>query len=178
MQRQNRHFSQGLVMPGSTSGNWTLAAGQALSLRPTTRGVLRISGGKVWLTFGEVPLGDTVRSGDHFLAAGDVLDLLPVESLVLESLATGYNDAAGLMWAPAYAASRSPWASSRLAPQAASLQPLRALREALGKVALALWRAGRGRFTLAARARNAQSSASRAQGAIKCGDSIASSGAL
>lgn len=51
-------------------GTWKLARGRAITLRPTTDGILRIAHGRVWATV-EGPHGGTpCDSGDHVLEVG------------------------------------------------------------------------------------------------------------
>ncbi len=69
------------------AGCWRLRLGQALSLRPQDRGVLRVARGRVWLTRGD--------GYDHVLAAGDAIVLEPGHAVVLEPwLAPGAQDVA------------------------------------------------------------------------------------
>lgn len=65
---------------------WNLAAGQLLSLRPRSAGMLRIRQGRAWVTLDEQPSGHGPDAGDYFLLVGDQLAVSPGRHLVLESL--------------------------------------------------------------------------------------------
>ena len=145
----------------------TLRGDGALSSRVTQRlhtrrpGRLTVASGRVWLT----------RQGDlddHVLSAGEALRLRADEHLVVEP------------WVGGTSACLS-WRSDQ--PRAFAL---RAVGAVIG--AVSAWRAAVLRLLAAslgdlgarllAWARNAEASARRAHGAISCGDSSASSGAL
>ncbi len=142
------HFPlQSLSGADALSGCWKLGSGRALTLRPTEAGVLRIAHGQVWLTFDNAHQDDGVRGGDHFMAAGEELKLLPGQVLVMESWHAANASPAYFSWDPLPAAAGVALASpSRhaLAQRAISLpwragvaQPLRDLRGALGLAAAA-----------------------------------------
>lgn len=201
---------QPLAGTDAVSGCWKLGDGRAVTLRPTRPGVLRIAHGRVWITLDQAQRDNGVRGGDHVLGAGDSLQLLPGQALVMESWNAAQNTAAYFSWDPLPAMAGLAIAERRARalarnPQwrAGVLQPLRDLRLAAGLAATASGRllaglagaltvallvvvprlvidlvAGRARTALAARAFKAHSSERRAHGAISCGDSIASSGAL
>lgn len=204
------HELQSFAGTDAVSGCWKLGDGRAVTLRPTRPGVLRIAHGRVWITLDQAQRDDGVRGGDHVLDAGDSLQLLPGQSLVMESWNAAQNTAAYFSWDPRPATAGLAIADRRARalarnPQwrAGVLQPLRDLRLAAGLAATASGRllaglavaltapllvvvprlvidlvAGRASTALAARAFKAHSSERRAHGAISCGDSIASSGAL
>lgn len=124
------------------AGSWKLGAGQALSLRPHHPGELRITHGRVWLTFGQAGLDLRVRAGDHFLSRGDRIPLLAGDSVVLEPVGISHASSAYFSWDPATAS------SPVLALQPAGrvpgvLQPLLNLRAALGLAGAALGRPAR-----------------------------------
>lgn len=194
----HHHELQPLAGTDAVSGCWKLGDGRALTLRPTRPGVLRIAHGRVWITLDQAQRDDGVRGGDHVLGAGDSLQLLPGQALVMESWNAAQNSAAYFSWDPLPAtaglaiAERRARVLARHPPwRAGVLQPLRDLRLAAGlagaltatllalvpRFAIEL-ATGRARTALAARAFKAHSSERRAHGAISCGDSIASSGAL
>lgn len=132
----------------------SMAPGQLVHL--FTGGELRVTEGRVWLT----------RSGDlddHLIEAGQRIRLNGSEGAIIEA------------WQPA-AGARVQWL-----PQRQPL-PARAFAGALRGFAAVAFAAEFGARVLArgfaALARNAASSARRAQGCISIGDSIASSGAL
>lgn len=132
------------------SGCWKLGAGRALTLRPTQPGRLRIAHGQMWITFDNAHRDDGVRGGDHFLSAGEEVNLLPGQRLVMESWGVGSVSAAYFSWDPSPAAvgvllalpSRHVLAQRAVALpwRAGVAQPLRDLRGALGLAAAALGR--------------------------------------
>ncbi|MEO8024058.1 DUF2917 domain-containing protein [Polaromonas sp.] len=133
------------------SGCWKLGERQALTLRPNRAGVLRIAHGRVWITFDHVRPDDTVRGGDHFLDAGDILKLQPGQALVMESWSAGQHNAAYFSWDPLPACegvilSTRPHRVLATAPQwrASVHQPLRDLRLALVLTGSALARLAAG----------------------------------
>ena len=52
---------------------------------PKVPGELRIAHGRVWLTFGHAADDVSVRAGDYFLDAGDLVHLYPGQQLVMEA---------------------------------------------------------------------------------------------
>lgn len=147
---------------------WTLAAGAALSLQAATAGVLTVAQGRIWATL-DGPHGR--REGDHVLADGEQLQVPAGSRLVLEA------------WpGQQAAATRVAWRSAAPQPGGDGGRFLAALlRLARGTAASPdatfLITEERG-LVPATRAFNAESRAMRAQGAMACGDSSASSGAL
>jgi hypothetical protein len=108
-------------------GTWKLARGRAITLRPTTDGILRIAHGRVWATV-EGPHGGTpCDSGDHVLEVGRSMFLRAGQRVVIEAWNT--QGASYFAWdpvlacAPATQAARLPWCGV--------VQPLRDLRLAL-----------------------------------------------
>jgi hypothetical protein len=125
-----------------------LATGQAIHLG-RLGGELTVLEGRVWLTRDS-------DLGDHRVEAGERLRLAVGENAVIEPWDAGH--AVSVQWKPR----RQGFFGAVLA------EPLRALAWALGALA--------GGFS--ALARSAAASASRAQGCISGGDSMASSGAV
>ena len=125
-----------------------LAAGEALHLG-RLGGELSVVDGRVWLTRD----GDL---GDHFLEPGERLRLAVGDNAVIEPARAG--EGTSVRWNPR----RQSFFGALLA------EPLRGLAFLAGLAAAGF----------AALARSAAASASRAQGCISGGDSIASSGAL
>lgn len=175
------------------TGCWKLAAGRAVTLHPTTPGVLKIAQGRVWATLD----GPHARlTGDLFLDTGAHLPLRAGQRVVIEPFGkSGHSDAA-FDWVPAPATTRWPVTVA---------QPASDLRLALGSAGFALRSAAGALARLVAGLAGlvpqtirkytntvanydhlsrglwyfiAHSRARRAQGAMNCGDSIASSGAL
>lgn len=150
----------------------------ALQLHARQAGWLQVDDGQVWIT----------RSGegvDHVLAAGQALPVDRGQALLLEPWRPG--DVARLRWAAGPAAAPGGLARAGAALDGAAAgrvdqTDLRLRGPAAGGAGLA-WRAlARGLRAaagrLAAAARSADARASRAQGSICAGDSMASSGAL
>lgn len=139
----------------------------ALHARHATE--LRVQEGCVWITLDGPHSGAPNDSGDVFLNAGSSLHVPAGRRLVIEALRTVGADAAHLSW-------------SRVAPAYGFLCAVAALGAFDALAVLAVLRGaalGALRGALAgARAAKAASNASRAQGAMACGESIASSGAL
>jgi hypothetical protein len=132
---------QSCVGADALSGCWKLGDGRALTLRPTQSGVLRMAHGRVWVTFDNAQQDDGVRGGDHFLGAGEVLELLPGQVLVMESWNGAKDAAAYFSWdpLPATAGIAITSASHRVLAGGVA-QPLRDLRLALGLAGTALSR--------------------------------------
>jgi hypothetical protein len=123
-------------------------------LRTRRPGRLMVKSGRAWIT----RRGDI---DDHVLSAGQAVELRADEQVVVEPWEGG---------TPVKLA----WCSAQR--RAALLRGADALRGAVLR-RVALWAAGSGERLLAL-ARSAAASASRAQGAMPCGESSASSGAL
>jgi hypothetical protein len=153
-------------------GTWKLAAGRAITLQPREAGILRVARGKLWATFDGPHGGPLNDLGDHVVGAGEQLRLRSGQRLVVEAWNT--RTPSYFSWDPLPVGARI--AASR---RAAVVQPLADLRLALvlgagaaGRLVAGLaglaWElaTGRGRETLADCARNAQSRACRAHGAM------------
>lgn len=82
------------------AGCWKLGHGSAMTLLVGQAGKLRIAHGRVWITFDDAAHDPIVRAGDHFLEAGESLDLAGGRSLVMESFAMGQATAAYFTWEP------------------------------------------------------------------------------
>mgnify|MGYP002776242155 FL=1 len=110
-------------------GCWKLAAGRAVTLRPTATGDLRIAQGRVWATL-DGP--HARRAGDLFLEAGETLPLQAGQRVVLEPFGTaGQGAAAAFDWVPVPAPQTARW-------PAAVAQPASDLRLALASAGFAL----------------------------------------
>ncbi len=135
-------------MDSQASTVLSLAPGQARRMGEGA-GEITILRGRVWLTTDAGPGDDS----DRVLSPGDSFAVADGQVVVAE--AWGHGEAASLRW-----------------------QPRRTVRQRLPRAGLAgaFFAAAFGAF--AARPRSAASTASRAQGCIKAGDSIASSGAV
>ncbi len=159
------------ALPGGHAGTrtgsptWALAAGRAMSLRARHASELVVVGGRVWATLDTQHGAAAGGSEDLILEAGAHLPLAAGQRVVLEPL-------------------RGPvgaQASVTLLRQTRSY-PLPVLLRETGAVlrgaALGAVRGALRGALAGARAARAASSASRAQGAMACGESMASSGAL
>jgi hypothetical protein len=136
----------------------------ALHARHATE--LQVQDGCVWITLDGPHSGPANDSGDVFLNAGGSLHVPAGRRLVIEALGSASGDAAQLSW-------------NRVVPAYGFLGAVAALRafDAVAVVRGAALGALRGAFA-GARAARAASMANRAHGAMACGESIASSGAL
>ena len=155
------------ALPGGHAGTragsptWALAAGRAMSLRARHASELVVVGGRVWATLDTLHGAAAGGSEDLILEAGAHLPLAAGQRVVLEPL-------------------RGPvgaQASVTLLRQTRSYPLPLLLRETGAVLRGAALGALRGALA-GARAARAASSASRAQGAMACGESMASSGAL
>lgn len=127
-------------------GTWKLARGRAITLRPTTDGILRVAHGRVWATL-EGPHGRGPHdSGDHVLEVGRSMLLRAGQKAVIEALNT--RGASYFAWDPIHAAAHACARAGRRVHPALVLQPLRDLRlaAALGVRALAQLGAGLARL--------------------------------
>lgn len=144
MNHRHHHELQSFAGTEKVSGCWKLGDSRALTLRPCRPGVLRIAHGRVWITFDHAQGDDAVRGGDHFLGAGDSLQLLPGQALVMESWNAAQGAAAYFSWDPLPASAGLALTARRATTFACSpqwragvLQPLRDLRLAAGLAARA-----------------------------------------
>jgi hypothetical protein len=149
-------------------GTWKLAAGRAITLRPSEAGVLRVAHGQMWATYDGPHQGSLNDLGDHVIGTGGQLRVRAGQRLVVE--AWGGHSPAYFSWDPLPAPVRA--GALRLARV---VQPLADLRLALafgggaaGRLVAGLaglaWDlvAGRGRDGLADRAFNGDARACRA----------------
>ncbi|WP_296918267.1 DUF2917 domain-containing protein [Polaromonas sp.] len=136
------HAASKLPAP-ALSGYCKLEAGRALTLHARQAGVLRITRGRVWLTFNLTEKAAGARTGDHFLSRGESLQLACGEAVVMEAYGLGHATLAYYSWEPA--ASSHPVALVGSAGwRAGVLQPLADLRLALRLALGALGRLARG----------------------------------
>ena len=136
------HAASELSAP-SLSGYCKLKAGHALTLHARQTGVLRITRGRVWLTFDINGPDLRARTGDHFLSSGESLQLSSGEAVVMEPYGLGHATLAYYSWEPA-AASPSVALVGSAGWRAGVLQPLADLRLALALALGALGRLARG----------------------------------
>jgi hypothetical protein len=125
-------------------GTWKLARGRAVTLRPTTDGILRIAHGRVWATV-DGPHGRTpTDAGDHVLEVGRSMYLRAGQRVVIE--AWNRSGASYFAWDPVFA----PAVAARPRPGVAALvQPLADLRMAVRLAVRALGRLAGGLAHLA-----------------------------
>ncbi len=148
---------------------WQLSKGRAMTMHARHATEIQVQSGCVWVTL-DGPHGGTPKdSGDVFLNAGTCLLVPAGRRVVVEALRCADGDAAHFSW-------------SRVVPAYGFLGAAGALGfvRAVDGFAVLRGAAGgalRGALT-GARAARAASRASRAQGAMACGESMASSGAL
>lgn len=136
------------------SGCWKLAPGRAISLQPREVGVLRIAHGQVWATVDGPHQGHGNELGDHFLQAGQQLDVRAGQRLVFEAWGQTGEMPVCFEWTPVGTAvleNTSRW-------NAAVTQPLHDLGLALLMAGSALVRlvmglAGYGEYLIAGRGR-------------------------
>lgn len=118
-------------------GTWKLGPGRAVTLRPTTDGILRIAHGMVWATC-DGPHGLAPQdSGDQVLGPGRGMYVRAGQRLVIESWSC--EGAAYFSWDPVFAPVTVAAATPRV-NLAAVLQPLADLRAATGMAGAALLR--------------------------------------
>lgn len=141
--------SQGVqCSPARAVGCFKLQPRHALSLSIRAPGELRIAHGRVWVTFGNAADDTSVRAGDHFLNAGEVLRLACGQQVVMESLDAQPNSSANssvyFSWESDAALLQA--GSSRRVQHARSQvrQPLLDLAAALHQVGWAFGRLGHG----------------------------------
>ena len=81
---------------------FTLDSGRAMRFKPREEGCLRVTQGRLWITFAAPLHGRARRNGDHFVAAGACLDLRADECAVLEPYnPAGAETVAQFDWEPA-----------------------------------------------------------------------------
>jgi hypothetical protein len=81
---------------------FALDRGRAMRFKPREAGCLRVTQGRLWVTFAAPLRGQARRNGDHFIAAGACLDLRAGECAVLEPYnPAGAKTGAQFDWEPA-----------------------------------------------------------------------------
>jgi hypothetical protein len=119
---------------------WKLAPERAVTLRPDSAGLLRVSQGRVWATLAGPHQGPANDWGDVVLRGGEQLPLQPGQQVVLEVYADAVNEPAYFSWEPARPGTvppihpASPWGDAWARPllqQADQIVP--ALAFALGR---------------------------------------------
>lgn len=119
MTLQKHPETQPLEAHAAVSGCWSLMPGTALSLLPREAGVLRIASGRVWATVDGPHTVHGNESGDHFLAAGQVLTVRGGQHLVFESWNSVPGSPVYFDWTPVaveFAAPATNWQVSVVRP--------------------------------------------------------------
>jgi Protein of unknown function (DUF2917) len=81
---------------------FALDSGRAMRFKPREAGSLRVTQGRLWVTFAAPLRGQARRNGDHFIAAGACFDLRAGECAVLEPYnPAGAKTGARFDWEPA-----------------------------------------------------------------------------
>jgi hypothetical protein len=125
-------------------GSWKLARGRAITLQPTTDGIVRISHGQVWATV-DGPHGcNPDDSGDHVLQVGRSMYVKAGQRVVME--AWNASGASYFAWDPVFAPAVTE--RPRLNP-AVVLQPIADLRMAAAIALRAFGQLGAGLVRLA-----------------------------
>ena len=120
-------------------GTWKLARGRAVTLRPTSDGILRVAHGRLWATKDGPHGGTPSEAGDHMLESGRSMFVRAGERVVIESwLPAG---ASYFAWDPVLQAAT---ASRRRLNFSAVRQPLADLRLATMLLLRALGALGTG----------------------------------
>jgi len=125
-------------------GTWKLARGRAITLRPSSDGIVRIAHGRVWATVDGPHGGTPDTAGDHVLEVGRSMYIRAGQRVVLE--AWNESGASYFAWDPVFAT--VPVAGARL-NFAVVLQPLGDLRMAASIALRALGQLGAGLARLA-----------------------------
>jgi hypothetical protein len=85
--RSARFSSQASVCASSRPAiRYTLPAGQAMTVQARESGVLRMAGGRLWVTFSPAASDERAPAGDHFLGFGESLRLSAGQTVVMEPL--------------------------------------------------------------------------------------------
>jgi hypothetical protein len=111
-------------------GTWKLARGRAVTLRPSSDGILRIAHGRVWATV-DGPHGVGPRdSGDHVLEVGRSMYLRAGQRVVIEAWNQG--GASYFAWDPVFAPAPVVSPARPRLNFSGVVQPLADLRTAVG----------------------------------------------
>lgn len=108
-------------------GSWKLPRGRAITLRPATDGILRVSHGRVWATVDGPHGGTPYDAGDHVLEVGRSMWVSAGQRVVIE--AWNRTGASYFAWDPVLAPVTQTVTRPRL-NFAGVLQPLADLRMA------------------------------------------------
>ena len=101
MNAPDLHRVLGSAPTSALPGTWKLARGRAVTLRPSSDGILRVAHGQVWATT-DGPHGRAPDdSGDHVLHAGRSMFVRAGQRVVIE--AWNAHGASYFAWDPVYA---------------------------------------------------------------------------
>ena len=73
-------------LPAHVSERFKLSTHRALTMRPKSSGVLRVTQGSAWVTFNDAANDASVQAGDHFLNSNQDLHIKAGQVLVMEAL--------------------------------------------------------------------------------------------
>ena len=91
-------FSQRISPPPA---EWVVRKGQAMTLRPKSAGVLRVTKGRVWVTLNTASCGSVAVTHDHFVVPDHDLPLRAGQGFVLEAWPLAGDETVQLQWLPA-----------------------------------------------------------------------------
>ena len=91
---------QAPIEVGTSASGWHLAGSQALTLKPTRAGVMRVVSGRVWATLSGPHGGGPDDSGDVVLVKGQALNVPSHQRLVIEPWQRCAADPAYFSWEP------------------------------------------------------------------------------
>ena len=131
-------------IPARAVGCFKLQPRHALTLTIRASGDLHIAHGRVWLTFANAAQDATVRAGDHFLQAGEVLRLDCGQQVVIQTLDAGPDSSVYFSWAPDAASGKVAFAERAKNIRCDVQQPVRDLGRALHQAVGALGRLAQG----------------------------------
>lgn len=114
-----------LAAPLATCGAYTLRAGRALQLRPPANALLRIVQGGAWVTLPSQP-------GDHFLRAGDSLQVHAGDDVVMEPWRVPAGQVLCFDWDASGTARSAQAIAQRPKPSSLHMTPQRRLAAQLG----------------------------------------------
>lgn len=103
MQQSGRPGNVGFQAPievGASAGGWHVAGNQALTLKPTRAGLVRVVRGRAWATLSGPHGQNPDDSGDVVLVTGQALEVPPHQRLVIEPWQRCVSDSAYFSWEP------------------------------------------------------------------------------
>lgn len=91
---------QAPVEVGASASGWQLAGHQALTLKPSRAGRMRVVRGRLWVTLNGPHGHHPDDSGDMVLVKGQSLEVPPHQRLVIEPWQVCANEPAYFRWEP------------------------------------------------------------------------------